>query len=69
MMNVVIPMAGSGARFAQAGYAKPKPFIDVLGRPVILSLIHIFSIVLTVLVFVSGLWYFRTTERTFADFI
>ena len=27
------------------------------------------SIVLTVLVFVSGLWYFRTTERTFADFI
>lgn len=34
-MNVVIPMAGSGARFAQAGYAKPKPFIDVLGRPMI----------------------------------
>lgn len=34
-MNVVIPMAGSGARFAQAGYTKPKPFIDVLGRPMI----------------------------------
>lgn len=34
-MNVVIPMAGSGTRFAQAGYAKPKPFIDVLGRPMI----------------------------------
>ena len=29
-MNVVIPMAGSGTRFAQAGYAKPKPFIDAV---------------------------------------
>ncbi|NGM50243.1 NTP transferase domain-containing protein [Caulobacter sp. 602-2] len=32
---VVIPMAGQGSRFAQAGYTKPKPFIDVLGRPMI----------------------------------
>ncbi|BAE48960.1 glycosyltransferase family 2 protein [Paramagnetospirillum magneticum] len=32
---IVIPMAGEGSRFAQAGYAKPKPFIDVLGRPMI----------------------------------
>jgi len=32
---VVIPMAGEGSRFAAAGYARPKPFIDVLGRPMI----------------------------------
>jgi dTDP-glucose pyrophosphorylase len=32
---IVIPMAGQGSRFAEAGYAKPKPFIDVLGRPMI----------------------------------
>lgn len=29
MLNIVIPMAGAGSRFAEAGYAKPKPFIDV----------------------------------------
>ena len=46
MINIVIPMAGAGSRFAKAGYDKPKPFIDVLGKPMIchvldLSLIHI----------------------------
>lgn len=30
-INIVIPMAGSGSRFASAGYDKPKPFIDVGG--------------------------------------
>lgn len=35
MINIVIPMAGEGSRFANAGYAKPKPFIDVNGRPMI----------------------------------
>lgn len=31
MINIVIPMAGAGSRFVQAGYLKPKPFIDVCG--------------------------------------
>lgn len=35
MINIVIPMAGAGSRFAKAGYTKPKPFIDVFGRPMI----------------------------------
>lgn len=35
MINIVIPMAGLGSRFAQAGYKKPKPFIDVDGDPMI----------------------------------
>jgi dTDP-glucose pyrophosphorylase len=35
MINIVIPMAGLGSRFAKAGYDKPKPFIDVLGKPMI----------------------------------
>lgn len=35
MLNVIIPMAGAGSRFAKAGYKKPKPFIDVLGKPMI----------------------------------
>lgn len=34
-MNIVIPMAGEGSRFLAAGYDKPKPFIDVLGQPMI----------------------------------
>ncbi len=35
MMNIVIPMAGAGSRFVQAGYLKPKPFIDVCGKMMI----------------------------------
>ncbi|EDS5739762.1 NTP transferase domain-containing protein [Salmonella enterica] len=35
MLNIVIPMAGEGSRFANAGYADPKPFIDVAGVPMI----------------------------------
>lgn len=35
MINVVIPMAGLGSRFAKVGYKKPKPFIDVNGLPMI----------------------------------
>ena len=35
MINIVIPMAGLGSRFANAGYALPKPLIDVHGVPMI----------------------------------
>lgn len=28
-------MAGAGSRFADAGYFKPKPFIDVMGKPMV----------------------------------
>lgn len=35
MINIVIPMAGRGSRFAQAGYQMPKPLIDVHGKPMI----------------------------------
>lgn len=34
-LNVVIPMAGGGTRFAAAGYTFPKPLIDVAGKPMI----------------------------------
>lgn len=32
-MNIVMPMAGRGSRFAEVGYDVPKPLIDVRGRP------------------------------------
>lgn len=35
MLNIVIPMAGRGSRFVQAGYEMPKPLIDVYGHPMI----------------------------------
>ena len=34
-MNILIPMAGAGSRFQQAGYTFPKPLIDVMGKPMI----------------------------------
>lgn len=35
MLNIVVPMAGRGSRFADAGYALPKPLIPVHGVPMI----------------------------------
>jgi NDP-sugar pyrophosphorylase family protein len=34
-LNIIIPMAGAGSRFQQAGYTFPKPLIDVEGKPMI----------------------------------
>lgn len=34
-VNIVIPAAGEGSRFAKAGWKKSKPFIDVAGRPML----------------------------------
>ncbi|MDB4916569.1 MAG: nucleotidyltransferase [Gemmatimonadetes bacterium] len=34
-MNVVVPMAGRGSRFADRGVETPKPLIEVHGRPMI----------------------------------
>jgi HAD superfamily hydrolase (TIGR01509 family) len=34
-MNILIPMAGNGSRFALAGYTFPKPLIEVHGKPMI----------------------------------
>jgi dTDP-glucose pyrophosphorylase len=35
MLNIVVPMAGRGQRFVDAGFADPKPLIPVLGVPMI----------------------------------
>lgn len=34
-LNILIPMAGAGSRFQQAGYTFPKPLIEVNGKPMI----------------------------------
>ena len=35
MLNIVVPIAGRGSRFAKAGYTLPKPLIPVRGIPMI----------------------------------
>jgi HAD superfamily hydrolase (TIGR01509 family) len=39
-MNVLIPMAGLGSRFADAGYSFPKPLVEVDGKPMIQSVVE-----------------------------
>ncbi|MEI2453371.1 NTP transferase domain-containing protein [Lysobacter firmicutimachus] len=34
---VMVPMAGLGSRFAQAGYDEPKPLIEVSGEPMVVQ--------------------------------
>tara|TARA_Y100001963_G_scaffold144620_1_gene216971 strand:- start:79 stop:816 length:738 start_codon:yes stop_codon:yes gene_type:complete len=39
-MNVVIPMAGEGRRFADAGFLDPKPLIEIASKPMIQRVIE-----------------------------
>jgi NDP-sugar pyrophosphorylase family protein len=39
-MNILIPMAGEGSRFAKEGYTFPKPLIDVNGKPMIQTVVE-----------------------------
>jgi HAD superfamily hydrolase (TIGR01509 family) len=39
-LNVLIPMAGAGSRFAAAGHTFPKPLIDVEGKPMIQTVVE-----------------------------
>jgi len=39
LLNIVIPMAGAGSRFAQLGYTDPKPLIPIHGIPMIQAVI------------------------------
>lgn len=39
-LNIVVPMAGAGKSFLQAGYTVPKPLVDVNGRPMIEKVIE-----------------------------
>jgi dTDP-glucose pyrophosphorylase len=40
MLNILIPMAGSGSRFAKTHGDTPKPLIDINGAPMILRAIN-----------------------------
>lgn len=36
-MIALIPMAGAGSRFVEAGYSTPKPILPMLGKPMVVS--------------------------------
>lgn len=40
MLNIVVPMAGRGSRFADAGYTSPKPLIEINGKHMIQLVIN-----------------------------
>src|SRR4029077_7283501 len=40
MLNIVLPIAGRGSRFAGAGYEQPKPLIPVHGTPMIAAVVR-----------------------------
>jgi NDP-sugar pyrophosphorylase family protein len=39
-VNILIPAAGEGQRFKDAGYEDPKPLIQVAGRPMLGHVVH-----------------------------
>lgn len=43
-VNILIPMAGNGSRFAAAGYLEPKPLINVNGVPMIEAVVDSLNI-------------------------
>jgi dTDP-glucose pyrophosphorylase len=44
MINVIVPMAGEGKRFKDAGYTLPKPLIEVSGEPMIAKALTTFNV-------------------------
>ena len=44
LINIIIPMAGSGSRFQKAGIKNPKPLITVLGKTLIEHSIDSFNV-------------------------
>jgi dTDP-glucose pyrophosphorylase len=57
MINVIVPMAGEGKRFKDAGYELPKPLIDVGGEPMIRKALTTFN--------VEGKYYFVVRNDNF----
>lgn len=39
---VLVTMGGRGLRFRQAGYTEPKPFVNVLGKPMVKRVLDLF---------------------------
>lgn len=51
-MTLVMPMAGNGKRFKEAGYTEPKPFVMVNGKPMFQHAIDCINIKFDRLIFI-----------------
>jgi dTDP-glucose pyrophosphorylase len=67
MYQILIPAAGAGSRFADAGFNLPKPLINVCGKPMIQrvldSIAHIPNPEFTFVIRLSDHWNFDLSRR------
>lgn len=73
-INFIIPMSGRGQRFKDAGYSKPKPFIDVNGQPMIQRVINnitpnLYDISLWCVCLDSHLDYFKDVKEDYGELV
>ena len=53
-MKIIIPMAGVGNRFIEAGYNDPKPLIKVNGKRIIQYICEMFDLEKDTIIFVCN---------------
>lgn len=61
-MKVIIPMAGSGTRFKEAGYDDPKPLIKVRGKRIIEYICDMFDLKNDEIIFVCSEDHLENTD-------
>ena len=61
-MKIVIPMAGTGNRFVEKGYADPKPLIKVNGKRIIEYILDMFDRKKDEFVFICNDVHLKTTD-------
>lgn len=68
-LNVLIPMAGAGSRFSQAGYTFPKPLIEVNGKPMIQVVVDNLNVKANYIYIVQEEHYFKYNLQTMLNLI
>lgn len=68
-MIVLVPMAGAGSRFAEAGYTFPKPLIEVRGKPMIQVVVENLGIKAKYVFIVQKSHYEKYNLKTFLNLI
>lgn len=61
-MKIIIPMAGTGNRFVQAGYHDPKPLIKVNGKRIIQYICEMFDLEKDEIIFVCNDYHLKNTQ-------
>ena len=61
-MKIIIPMAGSGARFMRSGYTEPKPLIKVDNKRIIEYILDMFDKVNDEFIFICNNVHLYTTD-------